>query len=435
MQKEPTVHAQIVATIDRYAHLRENGQTSSARTRDLTRAVIHKAFKDLHALGFHIQNIDNLSAKHISALVRHWHASGKANSTMQNDLSRLRIFAGWIDKPGLVKDVPYYLQGIADPATLKVKVNAEASKGWSSNGVDLAGKVRQAERLDENFGLMLMMQFAFGLRREEAIKCRPWKADQGDYLKVFPGEGKNGRERSIPIATTQQRAVLDYVKSRIGKTKALGWELTRDGKVATLKQNLKRYSNLMTTVGITKEQAGVTGHGLRAQFAENLALLERFIPPTLGGNRQHASEEDLLNGRMTVSEALGHGEISITGAYYGKFSRKDRVATGASHAEIIASGLELLTPAQLEEDIPVERRNHIARISFILADQRISLTPHQVHALWRIHSRRHAQAWSEPADGVLEGITVAAWQLVQDAERAARAQQSLPLASEPETSA
>jgi hypothetical protein len=190
----------------------------------------------------------------------------------------------------------------------------------------------------------------------------------------------------------------------------------------------------MKAIGLTKEIAGVTKHGLRAQFAGTLALLVHFIPPTLGGDRQHASPDNLLLGRMTVAEALGHGEISITGAYFGKFGHHKSAAAGASHANIIASGLELLTSAQLLEDIPVERRNHIAQISFALDDQHISPTPHQVHALWRIYSKRHAQAWSEPAGEALEGITVAAWQLTKDAERAAPAQQSLRLAGENETS-
>ena len=66
---------------------------------------------------------------------------------------------------------------------------------------------------------------------------------------------------------------------------------------------------------------------------------------------------------------------------------------------------------------------------FALSDHGIVLTAPQIHALWCIYSKRHAQAWSEPNGELLEGVTVAAWQLTQDAERAARAQQSLPLAS------
>ena len=435
MENEAPIYTQIDAILATKGHFLKNGQVASPQTQYRIRMDIRKAFKDLHGLGLRIENLDNLGGKHISTLVRHWHATGKANSAMHNQLSRLRTLARWIGKPGLVKDVPHYLAGITDPVALKAKLNAGKDKGRTASGIDIAEKVREAERMDEKFGLMLMMQFAFGLIREEVIKNRPWKADHGDALYVFPGDGKNRRPRVIPISTRRQRAILDYVKSRTPKTKALGWELTRKGKPATLKQNLDRYSNNMKAIGLTKAIAGVTGHELRAQFAENLALLEHVIPPTFGDYQRHASDGDLLSGRMAVSKAIGNIEISTTGTSCGKVGRQECMPAGASRAAIIAAGLKLLDPDELRNAIPIERRDSVATIMFALSDLGIELTALQAHALWRAHSKRNAQAWSEPTDYVLDGITTAAWQLAQDAEYSGHAQQNLPLDDETGNSA
>ena len=425
MTRTPPIAAQLNDLLAKHANERVNGKVASMRTQELTHDVLHKVFKDLKRLGYHLEKPQNIGDRHIEALVKLWHEEGKANSTMQNQLSRLRIFADWIGKPGLVrkKGIPAYLPEVAAD-TLVVRVNADHSKAWITNGIDVVAKIRQAERVDDRFGLMLMMQLAFGLRREEVLKCRPWKADEGEFLRVFPGEGKNGRPRLIPIQNAQQRAILVYVKSRVKITKAIGWEYTASGDHATLEKNIRRYAHCAEKVGMTKKDAGVTGHGLRAQFAENAALLAKFVPPTLGGDRHMADANDLLLGRMKVAEALGHSEISITGPYYGQFKRGTPTFDPTAHKRIIESGLKFLATRREDEQILPERLTDVGMIVVDLSTHGIQMTPMQAHALWRVHSKRHASSWLKPGDGIREAITVASWQLVQDD---ARGQHSLEL--------
>ncbi len=73
----------------------------------------------------------------------------------------------------------------------------------------------------------------------------------------------------------------------------------------------------MKKLGMTKKDAGVTGHGLRAEYLEDQALLLGYIPPTLGGTNDQMDKENLHIIQRKVSELAGHSRTSVTAAYYG----------------------------------------------------------------------------------------------------------------------
>ena len=62
----------------------------------------------------------------------------------------------------------------------------------------------------------LLLERAFGLRREEAIKIIPAYADRGDRIVLKKSWTKGGRARVIPITTPVQRIVLDAAHKRAG---------------------------------------------------------------------------------------------------------------------------------------------------------------------------------------------------------------------------
>lgn len=313
---------ELQALIDRHAGVRVNGNVASHRTRELTASVLFAAFGMLAGLGFKLQNPRNLGERHVEALVRHWHWQGRAIATMQNELSVLRKFSIWIGKKGMVRGLPDYLPEIAK-TELQRKTGQIASKSWTDNGINIDQKIAQADGLNERFGLMLRLAVAFGLRRKEILMLKPWKCDHGSYLAVYPNAGpKGGRARNVPITNSYQREVLDYVKERMPKGDAMGWKTTRRSKPATLEYNLKEYERRMEEIGITKSAAGVSGHGLRAEFAENAAMtnLEKpFVPPTLGGTAEQMAAADLDQALSQVSEMLGHSRPGVTSSYYGRF--------------------------------------------------------------------------------------------------------------------
>jgi hypothetical protein len=86
----------------------------------------------------------------------------------------------------------------------------------------------------------------------------------------------------------------------------------------------------MRAIGITKDRVGTSGHGLRAEYAENIALLQGVVPPTLGGKGGQLPKDELSARLRHVSENLGHSRESVTGAYYGSFRKTPAPESKAS---------------------------------------------------------------------------------------------------------
>ena len=384
------------AILEQNAKTRVNGNVTSERTRTAAKEALRAAFKVLWLqLGYKIQDPANLEERHIKALCVEWHRTKKAPKTIQGYLSQLRIFCSWIGKAGLVKDIYYYLPDVPRDE-LRVIAVARKSKSWAELDIDVAEKVELALQFDQRFGLMILAQVAFGLRRMEVLQMQPWKCDKGNRFSVYKTKG--GRPRDVDIDTEVQRAVLDLIKSKIGKTEHLGWKHRMDGGAATLEYCERRYNYFMEKLGITKALAEVTGHGLRAQFAENAALLRQLIPPTLGGTGGQMEREDLDLSRVQVSEQLGHSRKSVTGAYYGTCGRDNGLDAPDRAKQAIQAGMKTIAADQLLE-IPHERQSDCLQLGGELMAIGVYDDPRKVQVLWNHHSRRHAVDWLSPATG------------------------------------
>ena len=375
---------------------RVNGKVSSERTQTLTKDVLYASIRRLHELGYKIQDPKNLGERHIEVLVKHWwYCQHKKAKTIQNDLSRLRVFCAMLGKPGMVGAVQKYLPDV-DPELLKVRSAARTTKSWSGHGIDLVETFRKVDERDPCLGLMLRLELGFGLRREEVLKCNPHVQDYGHYLQVFPGMGKGGRWRNIPIASHAQRDLLDYVKARVSQNKALGWEYSRSGQIASLEQNIRRYENLMTSFGFTKADAGITGHGLRAQFAENHALLLGMIPPTMGGSAGQLDGADSGVVKAKVAQALGHNRVSVTSAYIGSFESSSVPFPDSDQGIVtIQKALRILDAVALPE-VPADRLEDCRFMQEMMARAGLALTADQAHMLFAKHARRHGVEWMSP---------------------------------------
>ena len=270
--------------IDKNGLIRVNGKVASIRTVEFSRQVVRESCRRLHTLGYYIIDINSLKEKHIDALVRDWHEKGLSNKTMQNQLSRLRIFAGWLGKLEIIKagGLPAYLPEV-EKATLKVKTFTETSKSWTGNGVNLVSVLKQARLEDLRLYSMLLLGVSFGLRKKEMLRIKPWRADAGNELRIDGSVAKNG------------------------------WpELT-------YKQSENRFYKLMIKLGITKIDSGVSAHGLRAEFAENLSLIMGLVPPSLGGEIDQMAKDQRKAITDAVSDQLGHDMEHTISAYFSSF--------------------------------------------------------------------------------------------------------------------
>lgn len=395
---------QLNAILQKHSGTRTNGKVASERTKSAFGEALRADFRRLSELGFKLQKPDNFGEKHVAALCVSWYSESFTAKTIQVKLSYLRIFCRWIGKGDLVKDAPHYLPNVPK-SELRVKSAAASSKSWASNGIDIAEKVREADALDTRFGAMLRLAVAFGLRRHEVLECYPWKVDKVTYFAAYKTKGD--RPRNIDIDTTEQRIVLDHVKSMVKKSEHLGWTTMRDGSAASIEYNLSKWHKMLAKIGITKAISNVTGHGLRAQYAENAALIVNVIPPTLGGRAGQMAKDDLDLKREHVSELLGHSRKSITSAYFGSFERGTALDSPDRTKNAIAAAAAVL-PLDKIKAIAPDRINDCIRLTAELLASGASLEPSITHALWEHHSGRHAVSWLAPGASNLAALEAAA---------------------------
>ena len=311
----------VAQTIDRHGRARLNGKVASERTFRQNHEVMAAFCRRLHKLGFLIERASQLRRKHIQAVVKDWWRDGVSQKTMQNQLSRVRIFCGWIGKPDMVargNGVAQFLPDV-DTAAVKVKTIARTTKSWTGNGLDAGRIIRSAMAEDFRHAAMLALGLTFGLRKKEMLLIKPWRADKTTYLEINDNVGKNGKYRQIPIEDGEfgqsQRAALEMAKRACKKMESLAWP------DLNLKAAENRYYYLMKRLGLTKAELGVTGHGARAEYAELTLLLEGVVPPTLGGHAKQLPSADIDEAMLKVSDAMGHNDLHTAGAYYGSFAR------------------------------------------------------------------------------------------------------------------
>ena len=314
------------------AEKRVNGEIASFKTIDASKDALGGIAITLWGLGYQLTTPEGFSEKHARAIIRHKWAYGISAgglSVLMTQLGKLQI---WIKKTGMLKTAAVYLPEV-DPAAFKRKKIAEHSKSVSGNGYELETVIKRADDIDWRFGAMVRIEVVFGLRRGEALKIIPHLDDRVSFFDIRKGVAKNGRERQIPIETQMQRQTLDYVKSLIPKKEHLGWvdkPKQRKGRSYSqsevisklLHRNEGRYNANMRKLGFTKKDAGITGHGLRAEYSEDMALMKGFVPATLGGTKGQLDQESLDLARLQVAENMGHSRISVTGAYYGSLKAK-----------------------------------------------------------------------------------------------------------------
>lgn len=121
--------------------------------------------------------------------------------------------------------------------------------------------------------LNVRMTQAFGLRREEALKIQPRWADRGDHLQLKASWTKDGKERTVPIRTREQRALLEQAKrlAGFGSLIPLGRQYI---------EQLRIYERHTANAGLSKM------HGLRHAYAQQrYRELTGWTSPHAGGTR------------------------------------------------------------------------------------------------------------------------------------------------------
>lgn len=324
------------------AKTRVNGNVASFKTIEASKESFGGIASTLWGLGFQLENPEGITEKHVRAIIRHEWAYGISAGALSVLMTQLRKLSTWIKKPGMVKDLSLYLPEV-DPSAFKRQKIATQSKSATGNGYELETIINGADAINQRFGAMVRLEITFGLRRSEALQIQPYLDDKNLYLDIRPGVAKNGLARTIPIETEIQRQALDHAKTVVKIREHLGWVDKPKNDNQLLQRNENRYDYNMRKLGLTKKQSGITGHGLRAQYSEDMALLKGFVPATLGGTKGQLGQASLDLARLQVSENMGHSRISVTGAYYGTLKAKIASSLGQRLGSIQLSEAKLAT--------------------------------------------------------------------------------------------
>lgn len=280
------------------------------KTRSARGDILFMIMRRLRGDGYRLDSPSQIREKHVRHLIQAWEAEELTAATIQNRATVLRWVAEASGKFSMVKSAGTYMK---DPTRAERRVSAVTDRSWSSAGVDVMEMIDRIKAEYPRDALILEMQVIFGLRLEEALCLKPLEAVRVDRLYVVEGT-KGGRQRVIQIDTAAQKelaqracAVVETPREPLGGTKR------------TLAASKARYYRIMHKFGISRSALGVTGHGLRTQYANDRyqALAGEATPVRGGAPVDYAYE---MKVRSLLSAELGHTRLSITTAYTGSFA-------------------------------------------------------------------------------------------------------------------
>ncbi len=277
-------------------HNRDGSKNTQASRRKRLLMIADQLVND----GYQLKHARLLKPKHIRHLVNLWMEQGLSAGTIKNRMTDLRWLSEKLGKDDLV---PRKNDSLNIPRREYV-TNKDKSIVLSDG--DLSKIANQDVKMS------LLLQRAFGLRREESIKIRIHQAHVGDELQLQGSWCKNGRPRVIKIIYPEQQSVIEQCKAYVSHSKRA---LIPTEK--TYYQQLKKYENELAKARINK------AHGLRHAYAQKryFDLTDCNCPAKGGPTRKELDESQKQSDQLAreqISRELGHERIDVVAQYVGR---------------------------------------------------------------------------------------------------------------------
>jgi len=252
---------------------------------------------ELKHLGYMLKSARGLKPKHVDALVSLWRDNGLTKATIRNRMSWLRWWAQKVDKVSVVHK---------DNARYEL---IEDRRETTNVAFSLTNDQLNA-LTDPHVRASVMLQAAFGLRREEAMKVVPHEAIKKDCIRLKGSWTKGGRPRTIPITSQHQRLVLGALALLAPK----GSLIPEDKSYA---QHMRVYERQTQKAGLNR------AHGLRHQYAQaRYEKLTGMPCPLNGGPSRDLMTDDQYTldrqARAQIAKELGHNRLEICAVYLGR---------------------------------------------------------------------------------------------------------------------
>jgi integrase len=209
----------------------------------------------------------------------------------------------------MIRDPAYY--GLEKESFSRILVSVR-DKSWSASNVNIQEILDKVEPIDRLVAVQLRLMHEFGLRLREAILIRPLLSHVDNTIRVEEGT-KGGRSRVVSIRYESQIKAIDIAKAasrhcRKGSLVPQGHDFD---------STRSRFYYVMRLCGITKAQLGVTSHGLRHEYANDLYEDLSGQPSVVRGASQILDRAKDRAARQAVTSDLGHVRLDVTAAYTG----------------------------------------------------------------------------------------------------------------------
>ena len=281
----------LVAQLDKVARHNRQG---SFRTKERYYEAM-KRFCRFLADHYHLQKLNNIHEKHLTAYVMKMQEDGKSASTIKTDLAAIRFFH---DK---MSQTRYRL-----PANDKLSVILERRRFV---GIDRTWSVPEFSRMlgkamaDDRYDYVLAMYLAryAGLRIHECFRIDTATAEQSLRENAITIKGKGGKVRTVPINEQISLALRNQLRrTPRGHKLLVPNDISTDLAISRLQAFIAANRGDIQNINSSHP---LTFHGLRHTYAAETyqALIEQGVRP--------------LEASLKVSRLLGHERRDVTNIY------------------------------------------------------------------------------------------------------------------------
>ncbi len=293
-----TYHTLLVQLDKLYRHNRQG----SIKTRQRYRAAMIR-FCAYLAEQWHVQKLDNISPKHLTAYVEYLYKKGNSAAMVKTELSAIRFFHDKMSNPR------YELQGNQELNLLKRKVKG-VDRTWSNQEFNLM-LIEAISINREDYAALLCLAKYAGLRLEECLKLDTASAEKASRTGLLTIKGKNVKIRTVPINETIKIELQKMLKITQRGHKLFVSDNERTDHAKTRVENFIYHHRKR----IQKEGRPhpITFHGLRHTYACTLY--------------QHCRKDGLSHEAACkyVSRMLGHEREEVTTIYLASLNFKEGV--------------------------------------------------------------------------------------------------------------
>ena len=308
-------------------------QSLGVKTQRMRSLCMIAAIEILQNVGnFRFESLSALKEKHIHYLLEHWISKNHTRGTLENKITYLATLASWLGKANIVKSAEEYEQ----LKSLENRTGATLTdKSWESRNIDAQQMIAQIAADNPHVAIQLALQITFGLRTEESMLLRPFdvimRRSGQLYLMIADGT-KGGRPRRIDVHDESDLDVIELAKNYINRKSK-----TTIPEEYTFQEWKNKYYYLLKKHGFIKKNLGVTAHGLRHQYMQNLyKQLTGSESPVRGG--EQPSADILAHARQVITEHAGHSRLSKANAYIGSHAAmKAKTSKDLTNRQILDS--------------------------------------------------------------------------------------------------